>query len=176
MTFSRSGPTPAQLVVVAHGPAGPVRELLQQAAPALAAALALPWAGCLAPNAPSATLAALPAGLTALPIDPGQSLAAGEPWVEVLGAWRQPVLVLLTAEQVGWGLALASAALLAQRRVPLVGLVQWGEPWAAELRRREGLPWLGWLDSRPQGGDPAAAAGLAAALRLRWQRLASDQG
>jgi hypothetical protein len=172
MTFSGPGATPERLVVVAHGPAEQVRGLLEQATPVLAAALALPWAGCLDPSEPPVALAAQPPGLVALPVDPGQGLAAGGYWAEALGAWRQPVLGVFTPEQAAWGMAAASAALLAQQRVPLAGLVQWGDPWLAEQRRRDGLPWLGWLEACPGNG----AAPVAEALRLRWGRLAADQG
>jgi hypothetical protein len=172
---------PERLVALAHGPAEQVRGLVQQAAPVLAAALALPWVGCLDASEPPLALADLSPGLAALPIDPGQGLVAGGHWAEALGAWRQPALVLFTAEQAGWGLAAASAALLAQQQVPLAGLVQWGGPWPAEHRRRDGLPWLGWLADQfggrelPNSDEPAAAQ-VAEALRLRWARLAGDQG
>lgn len=52
-----------------------------------------------------------------------------------------------------------------QWQVPLVGLAQWGAPWEADLRRRDGLPWLGWLDAA--GSDER----LAAAAALRWRQL-----
>jgi hypothetical protein len=38
-------------------------------------------------------------------------------------------------------------SLLKNWQVPLVGLVQWGEPWASAERRRDGLPWLGALQA-----------------------------
>lgn len=176
MTFSGPAATPASLVLLAHGPAGPVRALLEQAGPQLAAALALPWAGLLDAAEPSAALAHRPAGLAGLPQDPGCSLETGGHWAELLGAWRQPAVVLLTAEQVAWGQAAASTALLTQQAVPLLGLVQWGEPWDRRRRRREGLPWLGWL--LPQwavGADPEQGLPLREAARLRWARLAADR-
>jgi hypothetical protein len=166
------------LVVVAHGPAGLVRGLLEQAAPELAAALALSWAGFLDAAEPHAALAGLPAGLVALPEDPGRSLEAGGHWAEVLGAWRQPAVVLLSAEQVESGLAPASAALLAQQAVPLLGLVQWGGPWEGAVRRREPLPWLGWLapDQAEADGDaPGLRLALCRAAQLRWCSLEADR-
>lgn len=176
MTFSGPAATPASLVVLAHGPAWQVRALLEQAGPQLAAALALPWAGVLDAAEPSAALAHLPAGLAGLPQDPGRSLETGGHWAELLGAWRQPVVVLLTAEQVEWGQAAASTALLTQQAVPLLGLVQWGEPWSGERRRREGLPWLGWLAAPwVAGADPGQGLGLREAARQRWARLAADR-
>ncbi len=163
MTFSKPDP----LLLLGHGPAEPLRGLLEQAGPRLAAALALPWAGCLAAQEPRSALAHLPRGLAAVACDPGQSLPGGDHWAEALGAWRQPVLVLLTPGQVAWGLAAASTALLQQQRVPLLGLVQDGGDWDGARRGREGLPWLGPL---------AAGSGdrLAAALELRWRYLAAE--
>jgi hypothetical protein len=178
MKSSGAERSPTGLVLVAHGPAELVRGLLEQAAPELAAALALPWAGFLDVAEPHAALAELPAGLVALPQDPGRSLAAGGHWAEALGAWRQPAVVVLSVDQVESGWAAASAALLTQQAVPLLGLVQWGGPWDAPLRRREQLPWLGWLTPEQAGFD-GDAAGLRLALRqalgLRWHALAADQ-
>jgi hypothetical protein len=163
MTFSKLD----RLLLLGHGPADQVQALLGQAGPQLAAALALHWAGCLAAQEPRTVLSDLPRGLAAVPCDPGQTLLAGDHWAEALGAWRQPVLVLLTPDQVAWGMAAASTALLQQQRVPLVGLVQAGGVWQADLRAREGLPWLGQLD----GG---ADSPLTAALALRWCRLEAE--
>jgi hypothetical protein len=178
MTFSQLPPAaaggccPEKLVLLAHGSADQVLALQRLAGPRLAKALDLPWAGCSDAGDPSALLADLPAGLVALPLDPGQTLSAGEHWAEALGAWRQPALVVVTAVQASSGVPAASAALLRQQGVPLVGLVQWGGPWEAERRRREGLPWLGWLtaDDQPARADlEDQAAALAAAVRLRWR-------
>lgn len=171
MTFSAPLAFDAGLVLLGHGPAGQVRALLHHAGPGLAAALAQPWSGLLEGEDPAAALQAGRPGLVALARDPGQSLANGGHWAEALGAWRQPVLVLLTAEQVGWGLATASAALLRQHDVPLLGLVQWGQAWDGDLRRREGLPWLGWWAGDPDGAE---AAVLRQALRVRGRQLAAD--
>ena len=100
-----------------------------------------------------------------LPLDPGLALADGSHWAEILGAWRQPSLVLLHADQNGSGTAAAVTALLQQWQVPLLGLVQWGQSWDAHQRRADGLPWLGWLDA---GGG---AAELAVLARLRANQL-----
>jgi hypothetical protein len=99
-----------------------------------------------------------------LPFDPGLVLQGFGHWAEALGAWRQPVLLLLTAEQLQTGLPAAMAALLAQWKVPLAGLVQAGGLWQPDLRRGDGLPWLGTL------GEPSS---LAPALALRWELLLS---
>jgi len=59
--------------------------------------------------------------------------------------------------------------------VPLAGLIQWGGPWEPQVRRAEGLPWLGWLGGDAQGGEPTTLdPGLVSSLLLRWRGL--DQG
>ena len=86
--------------------------------------------------------------------DPGAFLGDAGCWAEALGAWRQPTLLLIPAAAASTGPAAAYAALLQRQGVPLIGLIQWGGPWLAADRRRDGLPWLGWL-ADPQ--DPAAS-------------------
>jgi len=119
--------------------------------------------------------------LACLPFDVGLPLADGRCWAEVLGAWRQPCLLVLSAAQLRTGLPAAGCALLRQGRVPLLGLLQWGDPWDQQARRRDGLPWLGLLRDPEAGDAPIAPArqeeqlqaqlGLAAALARRWQQL-----
>jgi hypothetical protein len=172
-----SGVLPASLLLLAAGPPEPQSRLLEEAAPALATALGLALGARLDPGDPVSQLAALQrparaAGalprLIPLPIDPGRTLADGSCWAEAVGAWRQPALLLLGADQQESGLAAAMTALLRQTAVPLVGLVQWGLPWQAALRRRDGLPWLGALAA----GEPdALALALPAALRLGCAQL-----
>ena len=48
-------------------------------------------------------------------------------------------------------------SLLKNWQVPLVGLVQWGEPWAAAERRRDGLPWLGALPAQQTSPEKASS-------------------
>ena len=110
--------------------------------------------------------------------DPGAFLGDQGCWAEALGAWRQPTLLLIPAAAASTGPAAAYHALLERQGVPLLGLIQWGGPWLAADRRRDGLPWLGWL-ADPQ--DPAAsqdqdlaweaAAELARALQLASSHL-----
>jgi hypothetical protein len=127
---------------------------------------------------PDASLAALGAEamvpwLAALPIDPGLPLARGGSWAEALGAWRQPCLLVVRGEQMATGLPAAGAALLAHWRVPLVGLVQVGGDWQPAMRRRDGLPWLGWLPESGKDNEEAGAAmaALQQVLRGRWRVL-----
>jgi hypothetical protein len=183
MTFSTvpgtlgEASSPPALVLLAAGPAAAVAGLLGQVAPALAAALHLPLLAPLNPLGADAALAALaegPQGLAPLPRDPGLPLADGRHWAAALGAWRQPALVVIAAEQMDTGLPAALTALLVQWQVPCLGLVQWGGSWDPEQRRLEGLPWLGCLAA---GDQPDAAAALCSACAARWtvlerQRLA----
>ncbi len=131
---------------------------------------------------PDAGLTALTAGaaapwLAALPLDPGLPLERGGSWAEALGAWRQPCLLVLRGEQMATGLPAAGSALLEHWRVPLAGLVQVGGDWQPALRRRDGLPWLGWLpETGVESGEAAEEAGAAMAalrqvLRSRWRVL-----
>jgi hypothetical protein len=187
MTFSTDAATPAgggtspSLVLLAAGPAAAVTGLQGQVAPALAVALHLPLLEPLNPLAVDAALAALAEGLPGLaplPRDPGLPLADGRHWAAALGAWRQPALVVLAAEQLHTGLPAALTALLAQWQVPCLGLVQWGGSWEAQQRRLEGLPWLGCLAaSKKADAAEDAAAALRSACAARWavlegQRLA----
>ena len=129
------------------------------------------------PDAVLAALAAEPPGwLLPLPLDPGGDLDGPGCWAEALAAWRQPVLLLLPLQAQG-GAPRAYQALLQSLGAPLVGLVQACGPWPEARRRRDGLPWLGWLPGaadgpagpEDDGDDPAAA--LRATTLARWQRI-----
>lgn len=164
MTLSLPG-RQRPLVLVGAGMAAAVAALQAEAGPPLALALGLPWGKPLAVEQPPQSLASLAEqgpGLVPLPLDPGLVLQGSGHWAEALGAWRQPVLLLLASEQLETGLPAAMAALLAQWQVPVAGLVQAGGPWQPDLRRADGLPWLGTLE------EPG---GLAAAIALRMAVL-----
>lgn len=164
-----------QLVVLSGGTAAEVRGLQAQAAPFLATSLALPWGDqwqhLSAADRPHQALQALaewPAPLLlGLPLDPGLPVAGGGHWAEALGAWRQPALLLVSAEQLETGLPAAMTALLQRCQVPLLGLVQWGEPWDGAARRCDGLPWLGAIGPGAATRDPALSQALAVAIRTR---------
>ena len=102
--------------------------------------------------------------LLGLPLDPGLPLAGGGHWAEALGAWRQPALLVFSAEQLVSGLPAAMTSLLKNWQVPLVGLVQWGEPWESADRCRDGLPWLGALQA---GQSSSGQASLDQSVALR---------
>lgn len=174
MTFSGVHEARA-CVLVAPGTATELASRWPQLAPPLAQALAMELLPALAPaHEPDQALAALsdsaaaPAlapGLAVLPLDPGFALADGSCWAQVLGAWRQPTLLVIDAAQLESGAAAATTALLLQHGVPLLGLIQWGDPWRPELRRRDGLPWLGALG--PAGQSEGVDLRLAFARQVQ---------
>ncbi len=183
MTVSDAGAhqPPARLVLAALGTLPPLAAVAER----LAALTGLPLAAIPDPDQPDAALAALqpwPGGwLAPLPTDLGLPLPAGGSWAEALGAWRQPTLLVLSAEQLATGLPAAGHALLRQWRVPTLGLLQWGGRWEEAARRRDGLPWLGVMaasQAANPGPDPALdqeeQARLAIVLRLGWSRLDLD--
>jgi hypothetical protein len=169
-----NGSAPAWVLLAAGAPAA-VAALQERAGQSLAAALGMSLAAPLDPLQPDGALAALAAraggsaALVPLPRDPGHPLADGRHWAEALGAWRQPAVVLLDAEQLETGLPAMITALLQQWQVPCVGLVQSGGHWDQPLRRRDGLLWLGALEPASAGGDSLPALRLAA--RARWAAL-----
>lgn len=103
--------------------------------------------------------------------DPGRLQSWGGRWSELLGAWRQPTVLLIEAAQADGGLPAACTALLQHSGVPLLGLIQWGGLFDREARRRDGLPWLGVL---AQGDSPDADADLASCLSRRWSQIAAE--
>ena len=170
------------LVVLSAGPAAQVKALQADLAQPLARALEWTWDDRwlnLGPGEdPNSALQQLqPSGgepapgsrpvLVGLPLDPGLPLACGGHWAEALGAWRQPAVLVFGAEQLQTGVAAAMTSLLKNWQVPLVGLVQWGEPWASAERRRDGLPWLGALQAEQASPDQVSQLRSALDLALR---------
>ena len=177
---------PLQLLVLAQGPSGSLggsAACLPAAADRLAHLLGLPLMtidSLVHPQQAMAQLSRCPdPWLAALPLDPGLGLDQGGSWAELLGAWRQPSLLVLEHVQLATGLPAAGTALLQRWRVPLVGLIQWGGPWNPVARRQDGLPWLGCLAGLPaEQVDPSAGAltevgeeELGLRLRWRWAQL-----
>ncbi len=177
-----------QLLVVAQGAAGSLggsADCLPTAVDRLAQGLNLPvrTIGSLAD--PQQAMAQLTLcrdpWLAAFPVDPGLGLDCGDCWAELLGAWRQPSLLVLEHVQLATGLPAAGTALLQRWQVPLVGLIQWGGPWNPDARRRDGLPWLGCLAGQPaELAEPSAVAVTEVAdealvLRLRWRWAQLDR-
>lgn len=101
--------------------------------------------------------------------DAGLDLEHRRSWLEALGDWRMPTLLMAATGEDGAmpGCVPAYAALCTALRVPLVGLVQIGGPWLPDRRRRDGLPWCGEVVR----SDPDQNAVLVRRLRQRLQRL-----
>ena len=103
--------------------------------------------------------------------DPGRFQPWGGRWSELLGAWRQPTVLLIEAHQADAGLPAACTALMQSCCVPLLGLIQWGGHFDQEARRRDGLPWLGVL---AQGKATDDGVDLVLNLRRRWSQIAAE--
>ena len=164
-----TGPGPA-LVLLACGTPPQICGLQAAAAASVARALQRQLAGALpaqpGPAAHNALAELAPGTLVPLPQDPGHTSADGSHWAELLGAWRQPCLLLISAAQLDSGVAAAAHALLLHWQVPLLGLVQWQGPWDQQARLADRLPWLGCL-----GGPEAEAAVVALAAAQRTRQL-----
>ena len=100
----------------------------------------------------------------------------GGSWLSALADWRLPVLLLTPGDSDGGvsGAAAAWVALCRELGVPLLGVVQLRGPWLSQARRRDGLPWCGWIPehNHPQHQDGVTA--LAGLIR-RGQLTASPK-
>ncbi len=129
---------------------GPIPEAEMQAASALLGGI---WGGVLKKHFceenPNEILQSLPKedGLVQLLGDAAGFSSEWGSWLEVLGAWRIPTVLMVAPISSGQipGDAPAYIALCKALSVPLVGIVQIGGLWNVELRRSDGLPWCGWL-------------------------------
>ncbi len=86
-------------------------------------------------------------GLVQLSGDAGVEHPDGGSWLEALGAWRQPTVLMSLPSMSGEisGQAAAYVALCSVLSVPLLGIVQIGGAWNSLKRRADGLPWCGYL-------------------------------
>ena len=93
-------------------------------------------------------------------------------WAEAVAAWRLPTLLLIPAGERLRAEAALYYALLQQQQVPVLGLLQVGEPWHPADRQGDALPWLGcWNPDEPQ--ELAAFGSL---LQQRFLQLDPSQG
>ncbi len=90
-------------------------------------------------------------GMVRLSGDPAMFHPDGGSWLEALGAWRQPTILMVSPLPSGEipGVAPAYVSLCAALDVPLIGVLQLGGPWNLSLRRSDGLPWFGLLPDDP---------------------------
>ena len=135
---------------------GPLPELLmREASTALADRWGLELSHISEGESPQETLSrpSPQQGLIRFCGDVARQRPEGGCWLDALADWRQP-LVLMVAGDAGGGVAGAAAAYTAlchELGAPLIGLVQIGSQWNRLQRRRDGLPWIGWI---PAAGVP----------------------
>ena len=106
--------------------------------------------------------------------DGARLLPRGSSWLEALADWRMPTLLLTQGDSEGTipGSAAAHVALCRQLGVPLIGLVQLQGAWDRASRRRDALPWCGWVPdvTHPQHDDGLnALIDLIRSSRLKGQ-------
>jgi len=130
--------------------AGPVPELaMKRACEAIAASCGCGLLSYACGESPHNVLASIGAtgDLVRLCGDAARFDRDGGSWLEALADWRQPVLLLVPGDADGGipGVGPAYAALCRELKVPLVGLAQLQGAWDATERRKDGLPWRGWI-------------------------------
>ena len=94
--------------------------------------------------------------------------------LEMLALRQQPVAILVPAREDGVipGTAPSYTALCKELRVRLIGLVQLGGPWKPDERRRDGLPWCGWIPEVSPISDIGNQEALINLADVMSQRLA----
>ena len=94
--------------------------------------------------------------------------------LEILALRQQPVVILVSACEDGTipGIAPAYTALCKQLSVRLIGLVQLGGSWKPDERRRDGLPWCGWIPEISPISDIGDQEALVNLADVMSQRLA----
>ena len=130
--------------------AGPLPELLmREASAALADRWGLELSHVLEGESPQETLSKPSAQQCLIRFcgDVARQRPEGGCWLDALADWRQPILMMVAGEAGGdiAGSAAAYNALCRQLGAPLIGLVQIGSQWNRLQRRRDGLPWMGWI-------------------------------
>tara|TARA_Y100001968_G_scaffold161721_1_gene147910 strand:+ start:6377 stop:6907 length:531 start_codon:yes stop_codon:yes gene_type:complete len=71
--------------------------------------------------------------------------ADGCSWLEALGAWKIPTILMVLSRSDGQvpGTSSAYVALCKYLSIPLIGIVQLGGDWDSKRRSLDGLPWCG---------------------------------
>ena len=143
---------------------GPLPDLLMhQAGSALSREMGCPLISHAIGESPDAVLSSCADSTSLLKLtgDAARLHPCGGSWLSALADWRLPVLLLTPGESDGGvaGAAAAWVALCHQLGVPLIGITQLRGIWQTQARRRDGLPWCGWLpDTRhPEHQDGVTA-------------------
>ncbi len=90
------------------------------------------------------------AGLVQFDGDIAMMHPSGCSWLEALGNSKVPVALMIEPSPSGEipGLAASYVSLCKEFSVPLLGLIQVGDPWINKNRKLDGLPWCGYLPSK----------------------------
>ena len=164
------------LVLVGTGPLPDLR--MHQLASALSLETGRPLISHGIGESPDAVLSSCAecTGLLRLNGDAARLHPNGGSWLSALADWRLPVLLLTPGDPDGGvsGAAAAWVALCRELGVPLLGVVQLRGPWQTQARRRDGLPWCGWI---PEPNNPQHQDGVTALAGLikRGQLTASPK-
>ncbi|HRD41590.1 MAG TPA: hypothetical protein PLI52_02345 [Prochlorococcaceae cyanobacterium AMR_MDS_5431] len=110
--------------------------------------------------------------------DMSQTLGLSVRWLKVLGATRQPCILLVSdtdSDSIGNNAA-AHQALLHQHGIPLVGILQIGGIWNPIERRRDGLSWCGWWQGLQASSESKEILELETiySIRKRWSQVIND--
>ena len=81
--------------------------------------------------------------------DAAISNSLGGSWLESLGDWQKPVILLASPASSGHipGTVSAHVSLCKRYSVPLVGIIQLGGEWDSRKRSVDCLPWCGFIPS-----------------------------
>ena len=107
-------------------------------------------------------------GLALLEGDPAIAFPQGNNWLEALGFWRKPTILISEPLKTGIipGTAAAYTSLCNSLSVPLIGIVQLGGEWNPPQRRLDGLPWLGCLNLEKSLGNTLQAKPISEQLSI----------
>ncbi len=96
-------------------------------------------------------------------------------WLEALGAWRQPLVLMCEPNLSGDipGNVAAYAALCSSLSAPLIGIIQVGGCWKSSQRVSDSLPWCGWLPDSFEQGEHFANSNSIEISRILYLRLNS---
>ena len=90
-------------------------------------------------------------GLIHLKGDSAQNYSGKGSWLEALGDWRLPVIILVKSLASGNtpGSAFAYYSLCRELSISVIGFLQVGGVWDVRKKLKDNLPWCGWLPSKP---------------------------